>query len=356
MMKMSTRTNVKPGYKALVRIIGLLCAVVVTGIFLLVLGHNPFSVYGSMINGSIGSAYNFKETIIRTIPLVVISLGISLAFRMKFWNIGAEGQMIMGAFGAAAVAFAMPNLPMILLLPLMFVGSFIMGGLWAFMPALFKVRLGVNETIVTLMLNYVALKWVTYLQYGPWKDPMALGFPKIPNFSDNGILPKVFGIHIGWIIALVLVVVIHYLIRHTAFGYEINVVGESSNTARYAGMQVGRIMLTTVFISGALCGVAGMIQASGVSWSLNVEITGGAGYTAIITTWLSALSAPVILFVSFFFAMLIQGGDFIQTVFGIPDAAAQILQGIILFFVLGSEFFIQYRLRSSKPLQKKEAA
>jgi ABC-type uncharacterized transport system permease subunit len=354
MLKMSVRSSMKPEMKVFVRLAGLVSALVTTGIFLLALGYNPFAVYASMVEGSLGSLYNFKETIIRAIPLVVVSLGISLAFRMKFWNIGAEGQMIMGAFGGAFVAFTFSNLPIFLLLPLMAIASLITGGLWAFIAAFLKVRLNVNETIITLMLNYVALKWITYLQYGPWKDPKALGFPKIPNFTDNAVLPRVLGIHIGWIIALVLVVAMHYLIRHTAYGYEINVVGESQNTARYAGMQVGNIMLATVFFSGALCGLAGMIQSSGVSTSLNVEITGGAGYTAIITTWLSALNAPVILFVSFFFAMLIQGGDYIQTVFGIPDAAAQILQGIILFFILGSEFFVQYRVRSHVPVKNKE--
>lgn len=354
MLRLSKRSDMAPGKQLLIRIFGLFSALVTAGIFLLFLRYNPFSVYAAMVQGSLGTLYNIQETIVRAIPLVVISLGISLAFRMKFWNIGAEGQMIMGAFAASGIAFALPGLPAPLLLPAMALAGVVMGGFWSFIPAFLKVRLGVSETIVTLMLNYVALKWITWLQYGPWKDPQAFGFPKIPNFVENALMPKVLGIHIGWIVALGLVLAIHYMINHTVFGYEINVVGESMNTARYAGMHVSRIILATVFLSGAFSGLAGMIQASGVSSTLNVEISGGAGYTAIITAWLAKLGAPAILVVSFFFAMLIQGGDFIQTAFSIPDSAAQLLQGIILFFVLGSDFFIQYRVHWNQTMRREK--
>ncbi len=344
MFNLSKRNDMPLRQSILIRGTGILLALVTVGILFLFLGYNPLEVFGSMLKGSIGSDYNFKETIIRTIPLVITSLGISLAFRMKFWNIGAEGQIIMGAFAASFFALFTPNVPKPLLLPLMALAGMLAGGLWAFVTAVLKVRFGVNETIITLMMNYVALQWVTYLQYGPWRDPKALNFPKIANFVDNAIMPKIFGIHAGWLIALALAAFLFYFIRHTAFGYEINVVGESSNTARYAGMQVGRVVLVTVFLSGALCGLAGMIQASAVSQTLTRDIGGGVGYTAIITAWLASLSAPVIVVVSFFFAMLVQGGDYIQTAFNISASVAKILQAVILFFVLGSEFFVQYRI------------
>lgn len=344
MMTMTKRTDMSSAKAALIRGSGLLLSLVAAAGLFLALGYNPLEVFASMLKGSIGSSYNFKETVIRAIPLVITSLGISLAFRMKFWNIGAEGQIIMGAFAASFFALFTPDLPKVLLLPLMAVAGMIMGGLWAFVTAVLKVRFGVNETIITLMMNYVALHWITYLQYGPWRDPKALNFPKIANFGDNAILPKLLGIHSGWLIALMLAAFLFYFVRHTAFGYEINVVGESLNTARYAGIRVGRVMLATVFLSGALCGLAGMIQASAVSQTLMRDIGGGVGYTAIITAWLGALSAPVIVAVSFFFAMLVQGGDYIQTAFNISASVAKLLQAIILFFVLGAEFFVQYQI------------
>jgi simple sugar transport system permease protein len=225
----------------------------------------------------------------------------------------------------------------------MVLAGMLFGGLWALIPAFFKAQWGTNETIVTLMMNYIGIKWVTYLQYGPWRDPKSLGFPKIANFTENAILPEVFGVHIGWIIALVLVVLVHIFMNHTKKGYEIAVIGESINTARYAGINIKKTILIAIMLSGGLCGLVGMIQASAVNNTLSVEITGGVGYTAIITAWLASLSAPLVLLVSVLFAALLEGGSYIQTVFEIPQAAAQILQGIILFFVLGSEFFIRYK-------------
>ncbi len=351
MIQITKRTDLRKTQSILFRLAAVLMALVTSGVFILVLGRNPIEVYIAMLKGAFGNLYGFKETIILTIPLVVTSLGISVAFKMKFWNIGAEGQIFMGAFAASFVAFRFSHLPGPLLLLLMAVAGFIGGGTWALIPGFFKAQFGTNETLFTLMLNYIALQWVTYLQYSLWRDPAANGFPKIANFAENARLPKLLGIHIGWIIALILVVVMYIFINHTKKGYEISVIGESENTARYAGMNVKKIIVTAILLSGGLCGLAGMIQASGDSGTLSVDVTGGIGYTAIITTWLGQLSAPIILLVSFLFATLVQGGAYIQTVFQIPQAAASILQGMILFFVLGSEFFIQYRLLIKKQSQ-----
>lgn len=326
------------------RFIAVLGALTASGIFILILGHNPFAVYASMLEGAFGTLYRFKETIIKTVPLVITSLGIGVAFRMKFWNIGAEGQIFMGGFAASYFALNYPGMPMPLMLLIMAAAGFVAGGVWALIPAFFKARYGTNETLFTLMLNYIALKWITYLQYGPWRDPEVKGFPLIAKFNENGILPKFLGIHMGWIIMLLLVVLVHLFVKKTKMGYEVAVVGESENTARYAGMNIKKIILSAMMISGGLCGLTGMIQASGVNQTLGIELTQGIGFTAIITTWLGQLSAPIILVVSFLFSMLLQGGSFIQTSFQIPAAVAQLIQGTILFFVLGSEFFIQYKL------------
>ncbi len=328
----------------LIRCSAIILSLLFSAFLLIFLGHNPLKVYASMLDGGLGSLYRFQETIVRTVPLAITSLGIGLSFRMRFWNIGGEGQIMMGACAASYVALFYPGLPRPLLLVLMILASILGGGLWALLPAFFKTRFKTNETVFTLMMNYVALKWITYLQYGPWRDKKAFGYPKIPNFVVNAKLPKVLGIHLGWLFVPVLVIMMYVFIKYTKAGYEITVIGESEKTARYAGMNVPVIILATLFFSGAICGLAGMIQVSGVNSTLSVDVSNGMGYTAIIISWLAQLHAISILVVSFLFAVLVEGGSFIQTVYHIPQAAASLLQGIILFFVLGCEFFINYRV------------
>ena len=355
MIRIVTRPEPTPLRENLLRLGAVAAAFVASGFFMALIGYNPLDIYGKMIAGSLASPYRFCETVNKTIPLVVLSLGIAIAFRMKFWNIGAEGQFYLGAFGASLVAFSFPNLPAVILLPLMFIVAFFFGGLWALIPAVLRARFLTSETLVTLMLNYVALKWIGYLQYGPWKDPAAKGFPKIAPFSEHAILPKVFGIHAGWIITLALVAIMYVVFRKTKLGYEIDVLGESEATARYAGMSVTRITIIAILISGGLCGVAGMMQASAIEHSLSEQLSGGLGFTAVITTWLSRLSPPVIVIVSFLFSMLLQGGSFLQSSLKIPSSVAGILQGVIIFFVLGSEFFVRYKFVRA-PRAQTEAA
>lgn len=355
MFKIVKKTELPPLYAALLRIGAAVCALIAASLIMLILGYNPVDVYLKIIEGSAGTAYRVTETINKTIPLAVMSLGIAVAFKMKFWNIGAEGQFYMGAFAAAYVAFALPGLPGYILLPLMMMASIVFGGLWALIAALLKSKFGTSETLVTLMLNYIAIKWITYLQYGPWRDPKASGFPRMSRFVDAAVLPELFGVHIGWIVTLILAVLIFVLMKNTKLGYEIAVIGESEATARYAGISVVKTVLISMLISGGLCGLAGMMQASAIEGSLSDQMSGGLGFTAIITTWLARLSPPMVLVVSFLFAMLLQGGAYIQSALQIPSAVVEILQGSILFFVLGSEFFIQYRVVYNSSRLKKDA-
>ena len=339
--KASNPSNKK---KVLCTLVAIGIAMIITSVIIAVMGHNPLNVYYSMLEGCLGTSHRIKQTIITAIPLVVTAVGIGIAFRMKFWNIGAEGQILMGGCFATFAALYFKNLSAIVLLPTMILLSAIGGGIWALIPAILKAKFNTNETIVTLMMNYIALKWVVFLQYGPWKDPNAMGFPKIANFTDDAILPKLFGVHIGWLIALILVVVIYYFINHTKIGYEIQVLGESENTAKYAGMNVRKIILIAMMMSGAICGLTGMIQASAVNNTLTMDLTAGVGYTAIIIAWLSNLKTPWMVVVSILFAILTQGASYIQTVYQIPQAAAEVIQGIILFCILGSQFFINYKV------------
>ncbi len=328
----------------IIRTLAILLSLVFAGLTIWILGFNPLEVFPSMVKGALGTEIRLQQTILKAIPLIVTSLGILVAFKMKFWNIGGEGQIIMGALAAAYVALNVEGLPKPLMLLLMAAASMIAGGIWAFIPAFFKAKMGVNETIFTLMLNYIAIKFVTFLQYGPWKSPDSQGFPKVDPFPDNAILPRLFGVHLGWLIALVLVVLVYIFINHTKKGFEITVVGESTETARYAGMNISSIIIVAMMISGGLCGLTGMIQASAVEKTLTASLSGGYGFTAIITTWLARLNAIAVLFVCVAFAILLQGGAYIQVSMQIPAAVADMMQGIILFFVLGSEFFLQYKI------------
>ncbi|HPH02066.1 MAG TPA: ABC transporter permease [Spirochaetota bacterium] len=338
------RKEVTHGHAVRVRLYAVGLSLVTAGIFILLMGLDPLKVYASLVDGAFGNGYRLEETIKKAIPLLITSLGIGLAFRMQFWNIGGEGQIIMGAIFATFFALNTPDLPQPVLLLCMLIAGMAGGALWALVPAWLRARWKTNETIITLLLNYVALNFLIFLQQGPWKDPAAHGFPKIANFSENAALPEVFGIHAGWIIALILVGVLYVFMRHTRTGYEISVIGESERTALYAGINIRRRIIMTVLFSGAICGLAGMVQVSGVAKTLMPQITANVGYTAIIVSWLSMLSAPVILIVSVLFAALLEGGAYIQIAFNIPEAAANILQALILFFVLGAEFLVRYRI------------
>lgn len=348
MIRMAKRTSLTTGQSIMIRVIAVIMALMMSSLFISLMGHNPLKVYQAMIDGAFGTKYRVLETLKVAIPIILASIGIMIAFKMKFWNIGGEGQILMGAFFATYFALHYNHLPKPLLLLMMFVAGFIGGGLWALIPAILKQKYDTNETIITLMLNYIAIKWITYLQYGPWKDPDAMGFPKIKNFSDAAILPKLFDLHIGWIITIAIVIIVSIMMKYSKWGYHISVIGESKDTARYSGININKIVISSIFISGGLCGLVGFIQASAVDQTLTAGLSAGYGFTAIITTWLSALMPSIIIPVSILFAALVKGGSFIQTAFQIPNSAADVLQGLILFFVIGSEFFAKYRLIFSK--------
>ena len=349
MLKIQKKQGLTQKQEILLRVGTILLALVSAGIIMAALGYNPFAMYAKIIKGALGSKYNITATVAKCVPLLILSLGVSVAFKMKFWNIGAEGQFYMGAFAATWVWLALPDLPIFVMLPLMMLAAIISGGIWALVPALLKHKLDTSETLVTLMMNYIAIKWITYLQYGPWKDPAEKNMPKIFKYTDNATLPKVFGVHIGWIIALILVVAIYILMKYTKFGFEIAVLGENPQTARYAGMNVTRTLIVAVLLSGGICGLAGMIQATGNEGRLANDISAGLGFTAIITAWLAKLSAPMILVASALFAILLQGGSYLQVAMKIPSSVSEVIQGIILFFVLASEFFANYKIVYTKP-------
>jgi ABC-type uncharacterized transport system permease subunit len=344
MVRLVKRTGISRGRAVVYRILAVALALVTGGIFLWALGQNPLTVYATMIQGAAGTKIALRETIKIAIPLCITALGITLAFKMHFWNIGAEGQICLGAIAASYFALFHSDWPQPVLLITMAVAGILAGGLWGAIPAVFKARFGTNETLLTLMLNYVASFIIQFLREGPWKDPNALGFPKIAMFEKSARMPAVLGVHAGWIIALVLVVLVFVYMKYTKQGYELSVVGENENTARYAGMNVRKIIVRTMFLSAAICGLAGMLQASGADKTLTDTVAGGVGFTAITVAWLSQLNPFAILLVSFLFGCLEKGSGTIQSLLNISPSAAEVLQGIVLFFVLGSEFFINFRV------------
>jgi simple sugar transport system permease protein len=300
-IRIVARTELSGSGEKLLRVAAALAAILASGIIIAIMGYNPFDVFGRIISGSLGSAYRFRETVNKAIPLTVLSLGTAVAFRMKFWNIGQEGQFFMGAYGASIIAFAFPSLPAPILLPMMAVAGLIFGGLWSMIPALLKISFSTNETLVTLMLNYIAIRWISFLQYVAWKDPQALGFPKIASFSSNAVLPRLFNIHIGWIIALCLAALLYIVLKKTKFGYEIDVIGESEATARYAGMGVFRITVIAIALSGGLCGVAGMMQASAIEAPFRISFPAVWALPRLLSPGLHAWSRVSSLSLPFFF-------------------------------------------------------
>ena len=327
----------------ILRLEAIALAIVAGGLFILCIGQNPFVIYKTIIEGAFRSAMALQATVKIMIPLLISSLGVTLAFKMKFWNIGAEGQIIAGAICASYFALWHSDWNHWVLIAVMFAAGIIGGGIWGLIPAFFKTRFGTNETLFTLMLNYIALHIISYLQEGPWRDLEAQGFAKIARFDKNASLDKVFGVQFGWIIALVLVAAVFVYLKYSKQGYEISVVGESQETARYAGMNVRRIVLRTMFLSGAVCGNAGMVQATGSDITLTTAVAGGVGFTAIIVAWLSQLNPVMILVVSFLFSVLEKGSSVVQSNYGLSVDCADVLQGIILFFILGCELFVRYK-------------
>ena len=345
LLQVSKRRN-KAGWqeRLLIRFIALLLALIVCGAVIVALVKmNPVDVYKAIWDGAMGSERRLWQTIRDTMVLLCISIGLAPAFKMKFWNIGAEGQIIMGGIFASYFALFHANWNHWLLVIVMFLAGAIGGGLWGLIPAWFKTRYDTNETLFTLMLNYIALNVIVFLREGAWRDPGSQGYAKIARFNKNAALDKVFGIQFGWVIALILVVVIAVYLNRSKQGYEISVVGESQETARYAGMNVKKVVLRTMFLSGAVCGIGGMVQATGSDVTLTTAVAGGVGFTAIIVAWLAQLNPPVILLVTFLFSVLEKGSSVVQSSFGLSSDCADVLQGIILFFILGCELFIRYQ-------------
>ena len=332
--------------KIMARVIAIILALIVDALFIFfVTGLNPLSVYGVMTAGTFGSSLRFSWAMRDLAALLIIGIALAPAFKMKFWNIGAEGQVLMGGVVTAIIMVGLgPKIPAIILFPCMFFASIIVGGIWGFIPAYFKAKWNTNETLFTLMMNYVATQITLCVVNIMRGKASSLG--KLNMGTQEGWFPRVWGqrYNINIIIVTVLTIAMYYYLKRTKQGYEITVVGESENTARYAGISVSRVMIRTMIISGAICGLAGCLQVAGTNQTISADTAGGNGFTAIIVAWLAKFNTFTMILISFLLIFLKKGANQIASAYQLNDYAADIITGIILFFILGCEFFVNYKV------------
>ncbi|GIO10817.1 ABC transporter permease [Cohnella xylanilytica] len=311
-------------------------------------GKNPWTVYEKMFSGAFATEFGITETLVKAIPLLLCGLGVSIAYRISVWNIGAEGQFAAGAIAATAVTIYFPDLPFYATIPLMALFGIAAGGIWGALTAIPKTYFQVNELITSLMLNYVALLLLDYFVFGPWKDPKGFNFPGTPMFNDAQSLP-VLGdtrLHFGLVFALAAVVLYAFVVRYTRWGYELRLIGANPEAAKNAGIHLKRHILIVMIVSGALAGLAGMSEVSGVTHRLMYGISPGYGYTAIIVAWIAKLHPVGLVVSSVLFGGLIVGGYSVQTM-GLPSSISNMLQGAILFFLIAGNMAFKFRLRRS---------
>ena len=329
-----------------VRVAAVALALVVNALFIyFVTGLNPLQVYVTMFQGTFSTSMRFSWAMRDLASLLLIGIALAPAFKMRFWNIGAEGQVLMGALATAAVMVIYGNtLPAPALYAVMLVAAVAAGALWGFVPAWFKARFNTNETLFTLMMNYVAIQLVACC-VNIWRG-QASGLGKLNMKTKAGWFPQFLGQRytINLIVVTLLVFLMFWYLRSSKQGYEIAVVGASENTARYAGINVGRVIIRTMILSGALCGLTGFLIVGGRDQTISTGTAGGNGFTAIIVAWLAKFNTFTMALISFLLIFLEKGAGEIASAYNLNDFAADIITGIILFFILGSEFFIRYRL------------
>ena len=351
-MKLVTerREITSPLFRFSAPVISIGIALFVAGFLLLASGVNPLEAYKEILIESLGSLYGLSETLVKTTPLIFTGLAVSLAFRMQIWNIGAEGQIYMGAMAASGVALFSGIDNHALMITAMFLAAFTCGGLWAGVAGFLRARWRVNEVIVTLLMNYIALLFVDYLVYGPWKDPKGFNFPLTAQFTDAARFAEYFDtrLHSGFFLALLTALLLYLFMERTIWGYEIKVIGSNPKAAQYAGMKTGMAIFMVLFLSGAIAGVAGFSEVAGLQHRLQHGISPGYGYTAIIIAWLAKRSAIGVVIVAFLMGILLVGGDSLQLLWQLPVAFVYAFQGLILFFLLASDFFVQYRVKLVK--------
>lgn len=330
-------------HRVLVRAIAILAALLVSGILITLLsGKNPLEVYASMFKGVFGTSRRIWNLLQNMAMLLCVALAVTPAFKMKFWNIGAEGQVLVSGLACTATMMFLGNkMPLPLLILVMVIASILAGMIWAILPAVFKAYWNTNETLFTLMMNYVATQLVAYYLKVFVKDGSGVLSP-MPQYGLPILGNQAYLLNILLVAALTIAVFIY--LKYSKQGYEISVVGESENTARYIGVNVKKVIIRTLLVSGAICGIAGLLLVGGTNHTISTTTAGGRGFTAIMVSWLAKFNPLYMVLTSFLIIFLEQGSQQISTDFRIPSSISDIVTGIILLFIIGCEFFLQYRV------------
>ena len=342
-----------PWYKSWgIRAIAILAALIFAGLVAMALtGENPLQIYVTMFKGNFSSERRLWMLLQSIAMLLCVSLAVTPAFKMRFWNIGAEGQVLVGGLATAACMIMFGNkMPNWLLIIVMIVSSMLAGAIWALIPAIFKAKFNTNETLFTLMMNYVGIQLVSYFVI-LWENPKGSGHIGIINQSTQaGWLPTIGSqkYMLNIIIVLAITVFMYIYLKYSKHGYELAVVGESENTARYIGVNVNKVIIRTMLLSGALCGVAGLLLVGGTDHTIATTTAGGRGFTAIMVSWLAKFNPIYMIATSFLLAFFERGASEISTIFNLDRSFSDIISGIILFFIIGSEFFINYEIKFTK--------
>lgn len=346
----SKRDHIAKIHVIAIRTIALCSALLVSAFVTMGLtGDNPIEVFKTLFLGSFGTVRKCWILFQNLAILLCVALALAPAFRMRFWNVGGEGQLLMGALASAACMIKLgETLPGPLLVPVMLITSLLAGGLWALIPAFFKSKWGTNETLFTLMMNYVATQIVAYYVIH-WEVPKGSGKIGIINqATEAGWLPQIGSKYLLNILIVTVVTILMYIyLKYSKQGYEISVVGESERTARYVGINVEHVMIRTLIISGAICGLAGFLLVSGTDHTITTTIGNGRGFAGVMVAWLGKFNPVKMIFTSFLLVFMDRGASEISTKFGLNHAFGDMLTGIIIFFIIGSEFFIRYKISFS---------
>ena len=336
------RNEISAAKAILIRIIAIIAALLLcAGIFLLLTGRNPLDFYSALISGAFGSKRRIWLLAYKTAILLCISLAVTPAFRMQFWNIGAEGQVLMSGLATCAVMFYLGGkVPTTLLWVLMTLAAMLMGIIWAVIPALFKAKWNTNETLFTLMMNYIATQFVVFF-INIW---VSSGSGVLAPMSKYALPTVVNSWLLNIIVVVVLTALVYIYLRYSKHGYEISVVGGSRNTARYVGISVPKVIVRTMVVSGAICGIAGLLLVGGTDYTISTSTVGGQGFTAIMVSWLAKFNPLFMVLTSLLITFLNVGSAQVSTTFKINDSISDIVTAVILFFIIGCEFFINYKI------------
>ena len=350
-INVTDRIKITPKISALTLLISLGAGLLSIGLIFLLSGVNPLFAFYKIFSGSFGSFYGIKETITKAIPLILIGGGLAMAFRAKFWNIGAESQLLMGAiFGTWVGLTWAQHLPSVVIVPLMFLAGFTGGALWGVIPAVLKIKYAINEVISTLMMNYICAEFLIFLIVGPWKGKTKFGFPytdDLPAAATLGLLPGSRIHYVTLFLAILSVILLAVVLYKTRFGYEVRVIGENPDAGKYAGIDFFKTTLIIMAVSGGVAGLAGVGEVAGIHHYLSypASISSGYGYTAIIVAWLAKLNPLYVIVSGIFFAGILVGGDAIQISLNLPAATVEVFNGTLLVFLIMGEFFLKNKVR-----------